>query len=62
MSRPDTGRILLERLAGSGLRVALAPQLTDVDTFDTAEQVARQIPASRFAAAFTATARGVSAA
>jgi uncharacterized protein len=59
MSAPDAGRVLLERLAGDGLRVALAPRLTDVDTFDAAEQVARQIPASRFAAAFTASAQGV---
>ena len=43
-----------ERLAGDGLRVALAPLLTAVGTFDGAEQVARQIPASRFAAAFAA--------
>jgi glycosyltransferase A (GT-A) superfamily protein (DUF2064 family) len=54
MSAPDAGRVLLERLAGDGLRVALAPQLTAVGTFDGAEQVARQIPASRFAAAFAA--------
>jgi len=54
MSSPDAGRVLLERLAGDGLRVALAPRLTSVDTFDAAEQVARQIPASRFAAAFAA--------
>jgi uncharacterized protein len=59
MSAPHAGRVLLERLAGAGLRVALAPRLTDVDTFDAAEQVARQIPASRFAVAFTASARGV---
>jgi glycosyltransferase A (GT-A) superfamily protein (DUF2064 family) len=54
MSAPDAGRLLLERLAGDGLRVALAPRLTAVGTFDAAEQVARQIPASRFAAAFAA--------
>ena len=52
MSQPDTGRVQLERLAGAGLRVALAPRLADVDTFDDAELVAAQIPGSRFAAAF----------
>jgi rSAM/selenodomain-associated transferase 1 len=56
MSQPDTGRVQLERLASAGLRVALAPRLTDVDTFDTAEQVAGQIPDSRFAAAFKSSA------
>jgi uncharacterized protein len=54
MSAPEAGRVLLERLAGDGSRVALAPRLTAVGTFDAAEQVARQIPASRFAAAFAA--------
>jgi rSAM/selenodomain-associated transferase 1 len=52
MSQPDTGRIQLERLADAGLRIALAPRLTDVDTFDSAEQVADEIPDSRFGAAF----------
>ena len=54
MSQPDTGRAQLERLAGAGLRIALAPRLADVDTFDDAELVAGQIPDSRFAAAFAA--------
>lgn len=54
MSRPDTGRVQLERLTRAGLRVALAPRLADVDTFDVAELVAGQIPGSRFAAAFAA--------
>jgi uncharacterized protein len=62
MSSPDAGRVLLERLAGGGLRVALAPRLTDVGTFDAAEQVAGEIPASRFAAVFSAVASGLSAA
>jgi len=52
MSQPDTGRVQLERLTSAGLRVALAPRLTDVDTIDTAEKVADQIPDSRFAAVF----------
>jgi glycosyltransferase A (GT-A) superfamily protein (DUF2064 family) len=62
MNAPESGRVLLERLAGDGLRVALAPRLTDLGSFDAAEQVAAQIPASRFAAAFTASASGQSAA
>jgi uncharacterized protein len=61
MASPDAGRVLLERLAGDGSRVALAPRLTAVGTFDAAEQVARQIPASRFAATVTASASGLSA-
>jgi uncharacterized protein len=52
MSRQDTGRKQLERLAGAGLRVALTPRLTDVDTFDQAEELAAEIPDSRFATAF----------
>jgi rSAM/selenodomain-associated transferase 1 len=56
MSRPDTGRLQLERLAEAGLRVALAPLLTDVDTFETARQVARQAPGTRFTAVFGAAA------
>jgi uncharacterized protein len=62
MSAEDPGRMLLERLAGAGLRVALAPRLTEVSTFETAEQVARQCPSSRFAAAFSASATGLSVA
>ena len=62
MSEPDAGRVLLERLAGDGLRVALAPRLTAAGTFDAAEQVAREIRSSRFAAVFAASASGLSAA
>ena len=62
MSAEEPGRVLLERLAGAGLRVALAPRLTEVSTFETAEQVAAQCPSSRFAAAFSASASGLSAA
>jgi glycosyltransferase A (GT-A) superfamily protein (DUF2064 family) len=61
MSDQDPGRVLLERLAGAGLRVALAPRLTEVSSMETAEQVAGQCPSSRFAAAFSATASGLSA-
>jgi uncharacterized protein len=60
MSQPDTGRVQLERLAGAGLRVALAARLADVDTFDDAELVAGEIPHSRFAAAFAAAVGGLS--
>ena len=56
------GAAIAERLAGDGSRVALAPRLTAAGTFDAAEQVASEIPASRFAATFTAAASGLSAA
>jgi glycosyltransferase A (GT-A) superfamily protein (DUF2064 family) len=62
MAAQEPGRVLLERLAGAGLRVALAPRLTEVSTLETAEQVARECPSSRFAAAFSASASGLSAA
>jgi rSAM/selenodomain-associated transferase 1 len=52
MSRPDTGRHQLDRLTSAGLRVAMVPELTDVDTFREAELIADMIPGSRFAAAF----------
>jgi len=52
MSRPDTGRLQIDRLTSAGLRVAMAPELTDVDTFREAELVAGTAPDSRFAAAF----------
>ena len=52
MSRPDTGRHQLDRLTSAGLRVAMMPELTDVDTVREAELVAAEIPGSRFAAAF----------
>ena len=51
MSRPDTGRKQIDRLTSAGLRVAMAPELTDVDTFREAELVAGTAPDSRFAAA-----------
>jgi len=37
--------VLRAWLAGAGLRVALAPRLTEVSTLATAEQVAAQPPA-----------------
>jgi glycosyltransferase A (GT-A) superfamily protein (DUF2064 family) len=47
MSTADTGAEQLRRLAG--LRVQLLEPLTDVDTIETAEQVAAQAPATQFA-------------
>jgi rSAM/selenodomain-associated transferase 1 len=52
MSTSETGRRQLERLTAAGLRVRYLPCLTDVDTVAEAEAVARQVPGSRFAAAF----------
>jgi rSAM/selenodomain-associated transferase 1 len=51
MSRPDTGRAQLGRLAAASLRVSMLPELTDVDTAADAERIAADIPRSRFAAA-----------
>jgi rSAM/selenodomain-associated transferase 1 len=51
MSTGRTGRTQLERLHELGLDVALLPRVRDVDTFDDARAVAREAPASRFAAA-----------
>ncbi|WP_327090266.1 TIGR04282 family arsenosugar biosynthesis glycosyltransferase [Nonomuraea sp. NBC_01738] len=50
MSRPETGKLQLERLARAGLTVAHLPELTDVDTVDDARTVAAQAPGTRFAA------------
>jgi uncharacterized protein len=52
MSRPDTGRRQLGRLVQAGLRVAMMPTMTDVDTCAEAGLVAGAIPASAFAAVF----------
>ena len=49
MSRPDTGAALRDRLAEAGLRVAVLPTLTDVDTVADAAEVAALVPDSRFA-------------
>ncbi len=58
MSRSDTGRMQLARLIGAGLRVAMLPALTDVDTPADVERVARRAPyGSRFASAVRAHAR-----
>jgi uncharacterized protein len=50
MSRDDTGAQQLCRLAAAGLRVSLLPPLTDVDTADTADEVAFLAPDGTFAA------------
>jgi uncharacterized protein len=50
-SRSDTGERTLHALRGAGLRVALLPELTDVDTAADAVAVARVAPWTRFSAA-----------
>jgi glycosyltransferase A (GT-A) superfamily protein (DUF2064 family) len=50
MSTPGTGAAQRSRLTGSGLRVAVLPQLRDVDTAADALFVASQAPRTRFAA------------
>ncbi len=54
MSRADTGSRQLARLTGAGLRVQMAPMLTDVDTAAEAERIAVTLPGSRFAACLAA--------
>ena len=49
MSRPDTGAAQLARLRQAGLRVAMLPCLTDVDTAESAEAAAAARPGSEFA-------------
>lgn len=49
MSRGDTGSIQLQRLERAGLRVAMLPALTDVDTIENAREVAGSAPHGRFA-------------
>lgn len=49
MSRDDTGSIQFQRLRDAGLTVGLLPRLTDVDTYDTAVEVAALAPRTRFA-------------
>ncbi|MFI9270927.1 DUF2064 domain-containing protein [Kitasatospora sp. NPDC052896] len=57
MSTPDTGAVLLERLARAGLSVRRLPELTDVDTAADAAEVAALAPDGRFAACWRALAR-----
>lgn len=49
MSRDDTGAIQLQRLRDAGLRVTMLPTLTDVDTIDSAREVAALAPDTSFA-------------
>ncbi|HEY8525768.1 MAG TPA: DUF2064 domain-containing protein [Acidimicrobiales bacterium] len=58
MSRADTGARQLARLEALGLRTALLPVRTDVDTWTDALAVADAAPATRFAAAVRALAAG----
>lgn len=53
-SRDDTGRRTLHALRAAGLRVALLPELSDVDTALDAAAVAAAAPDTRFAAAVRA--------
>jgi hypothetical protein len=55
MSRSDTGQAQLARLHSAGLRVALMPELSDVDFAQDAMRVAAGIPESRFAAVLAGT-------
>jgi hypothetical protein len=50
MSTPFTGAAQLQRLQASGLRVAMLPELVDVDDATSARIVADLVPSSRFAA------------
>jgi glycosyltransferase A (GT-A) superfamily protein (DUF2064 family) len=49
MSRQDTGALQLSRLVSAGLSVRMLAPLTDVDTIDSARDVAAIAPHSRFA-------------
>lgn len=49
MSRDDTGDAQLARLRDAGLRVGMLPALTDVDTIDSAREVASLAPHTLFA-------------
>lgn len=49
MSRDDTGAVQLARLQSAGLNVGMLPTLTDVDTIDSAREVAGIAPNTLFA-------------
>lgn len=51
MSTERTGEAQLERLRACGMRVQLLAVMTDVDTIDTAREVAALVPGSTFARA-----------
>jgi glycosyltransferase A (GT-A) superfamily protein (DUF2064 family) len=54
MSKGDTAQIQLERLQARGLRVQTLAELTDVDTIESAHQVARAAPRGAFARTLSA--------
>ncbi|TCP53028.1 hypothetical protein EV191_10590 [Tamaricihabitans halophyticus] len=49
MSTQDTGKHTLAALASSGLRIGALPEISDVDTYAQAFEVASKAPSSRFA-------------
>ncbi|MGH4008413.1 MAG: TIGR04282 family arsenosugar biosynthesis glycosyltransferase [Pseudonocardiaceae bacterium] len=53
-SRPDTGARTLAVLRAAGCRVVELPELSDVDTWEDATEVAVEAPGGRFAAAVAA--------
>jgi uncharacterized protein len=55
MSTDRTGAVQLDRLHALGLRVQILAELADVDTIDTACDVARLAPETAFAATLAAT-------
>jgi rSAM/selenodomain-associated transferase 1 len=57
MSRPDTGSAQLRRLTDADLRVAMLPELTDVDQAEDAARIAAEAPGSRFAGVYGRLAR-----
>ena len=61
MSTSDTGELTIRALRADGLRVALLPTLTDVDTFADAIEVTDAAPGTRFAHAFRAISTGTAA-
>jgi rSAM/selenodomain-associated transferase 1 len=61
MSTPDTGRLTVEALCGTGLRVGTLPMLRDVDTWADAVAVAALAPHGRLAATVTGVRAGLGA-
>lgn len=61
MSTAGTGAAQRARLVAAGLAVHDLPQLVDVDTIETAQQVAGLAPSSRFAAALDEVCEGAAA-
>ena len=61
MSRDDTGAVQIARLRASGRRVALLPELLDVDDIDAARRVAAAVPDGSFARLLAEIDRGAAA-